>query len=268
MQRHAAGCHLQPHAPQRGVTCGSAQPAAAALHARQQHGSSRHKATSSTHALACRQHAPLASLRRHGRSAVALRAASKQQPSAAAAAAAAAAVDLDALGLEVPDIDAADIASYQQELGAEFDVGCVCARVRAGVCVAWWCVATLAHTAHRTPNMAAAALRRTRHHPPLPRPAHTPPAPQAAGVALTFHNTPKVLDALAQGVALADRSHWGRLRVAGRDRLELLHGQSTAAFKDGALAPGQGADTVCVCVCGWGWGWVWLCVRGGQVRGG
>jgi hypothetical protein len=29
---------------------------------------------------------------------------------------------LSALGIEVPDIDAADIASYQQELGAEFDV--------------------------------------------------------------------------------------------------------------------------------------------------
>jgi hypothetical protein len=30
--------------------------------------------------------------------------------------------DLSALGLEVPDIDASDIATYQQELGAEFDV--------------------------------------------------------------------------------------------------------------------------------------------------
>lgn len=31
-------------------------------------------------------------------------------------------VDLDALGLAVPAIDAADIPSYQAELGAEFDV--------------------------------------------------------------------------------------------------------------------------------------------------
>lgn len=31
-------------------------------------------------------------------------------------------IDLSALGLEVPDIDAADIATYQEELGAEFNV--------------------------------------------------------------------------------------------------------------------------------------------------
>jgi hypothetical protein len=31
-------------------------------------------------------------------------------------------IDLSALGLEVPDIDASDIATYQQELGAEFNV--------------------------------------------------------------------------------------------------------------------------------------------------
>lgn len=31
-------------------------------------------------------------------------------------------VDLSALGIDIPEIDAADIASYQEELGAEFDV--------------------------------------------------------------------------------------------------------------------------------------------------
>lgn len=31
-------------------------------------------------------------------------------------------VDLSALGIDMPEIDAADIASYQEELGAEFDV--------------------------------------------------------------------------------------------------------------------------------------------------
>lgn len=31
-------------------------------------------------------------------------------------------IDLAALGLEIPDIDASDIQTYQQELGAEFDV--------------------------------------------------------------------------------------------------------------------------------------------------
>lgn len=70
-------------------------------------------------------------------------------------------------------------------------------------------------------------------------------------MAVTFNNTPAVLDALQQGVALVDRSHWGRLRVAGGDRLALLHNQSTAAFS--ALAPGQGCDTVRACAC-------WCCL--------
>jgi hypothetical protein len=33
---------------------------------------------------------------------------------------------LSALGIEIPDIDAADITTYQQELGAEFDVSKLC----------------------------------------------------------------------------------------------------------------------------------------------
>jgi folate-binding Fe-S cluster repair protein YgfZ len=70
-------------------------------------------------------------------------------------------------------------------------------------------------------------------------------------VALSFNNTPRVLEALATGVALVDRSHWGRLRVAGGDRLELLHNQSTAAFRE--LQPGQGCDTVGVVACLVGW---------------
>lgn len=59
---------------------------------------------------------------------------------------------------------------------------------------------------------------------------------------MTFRNTERVIEALSHGVALVDRSHWGRLRVAGGDRLALLHNQSTADFK--ALKPGQGCDTV------------------------
>lgn len=47
---------------------------------------------------------------------------SRQQRSLAAAAGAGGGIDLSALGLEIPDIDASDIATYQQELGAEFDV--------------------------------------------------------------------------------------------------------------------------------------------------
>jgi hypothetical protein len=65
---------------------------------------------------------------------------------------------------------------------------------------------------------------------------------QASGVAVTFNNTEKVVEALSHGVALVDRSHWGRLRVAGGDRLSLLHNQSTADFKQ--LTAGQGCDTV------------------------
>lgn len=67
-------------------------------------------------------------------------------------------------------------------------------------------------------------------------------ARQDNGVAQTFANTDKVLEALADGVVVVDRSHWGRLRVAGRDRLDLLHNQSTAAFKE--QKPGGGCDTV------------------------
>jgi hypothetical protein len=69
-------------------------------------------------------------------------------------------------------------------------------------------------------------------------------AVQASGVAVTFNNTDRVLEALSHGVALVDRSHWGRVRVAGGDRLSLLHNQSTADFKQ--LKPGQGCDTVSV----------------------
>ena len=44
------------------------------------------------------------------------------------------------------------------------------------------------------------------------------------------------------GVALADRSHWGRLRLSGRDRLQFLHSQSTQDLA--SLEAGQGAETV------------------------
>ncbi len=47
----------------------------------------------------------------------------------------------------------------------------------------------------------------------------------------------------AAGVVLVDRSHWGRIRVSGADRLKFLHGQSTAEFL--GQQPGQGLDTVC-----------------------
>ena len=41
-----------------------------------------------------------------------------------------------------------------------------------------------------------------------------------------------------------DRSHWGRIQVAGADRLRFLHNQTTNAFQQ--LSPGQGCETVFV----------------------
>lgn len=41
---------------------------------------------------------------------------------------------------------------------------------------------------------------------------------------------------------LVDRSHWGRLRLSGEDRLAFLHGQTTNDIQ--ALKPGTGCDTV------------------------
>ncbi len=54
-------------------------------------------------------------------------------------------------------------------------------------------------------------------------------------------------DALAAargGVALCDRSHWGRISVLGGDHLSFLHNQSTNDIK--ALKPGEGCETVFV----------------------
>jgi glycine cleavage system aminomethyltransferase T len=61
---------------------------------------------------------------------------------------------------------------------------------------------------------------------------------------VSFNNTGKVLEALTDGAALVDRSHWGRLRLTGADRLSFLHNQSTNAFN--GAAPGSGRDTVLV----------------------
>jgi len=47
-----------------------------------------------------------------------------------------------------------------------------------------------------------------------------------------------------EGVAVCDRSFWGRIRVADADRLRFLHNQSTNDFQ--SLKPGQGCDTVMV----------------------
>ncbi|MEB3182545.1 MAG: folate-binding protein [Nostocaceae cyanobacterium] len=57
-------------------------------------------------------------------------------------------------------------------------------------------------------------------------------------------NDATAIQAALQGVAVYDRSHWGRIKVSGDDRLRFLHNQSTNDFQ--SLKPGQGCDTVFV----------------------
>jgi tRNA-modifying protein YgfZ len=64
------------------------------------------------------------------------------------------------------------------------------------------------------------------------------------GVPLSFNNDREALDAIQNGVAICDRSHWGLLKISGDDRLRYLHNQSTNEFEK--LQPGQGCDTVFV----------------------
>lgn len=52
------------------------------------------------------------------------------------------------------------------------------------------------------------------------------------------------IQAAKEGVAVCDRSHWGRIRVSEADRLRFLHNQSTNDFQ--RLKPGEGCDTVMV----------------------
>ncbi|MBF2098089.1 MAG: folate-binding protein YgfZ [Gloeomargaritaceae cyanobacterium C42_A2020_066] len=66
----------------------------------------------------------------------------------------------------------------------------------------------------------------------------------AAGIPLDFGQDAAGRQALETGSALVDRSHWGRLRVTGDDRIRYLHNQSTNDFQ--ALQPGQGCETVMV----------------------
>lgn len=63
-------------------------------------------------------------------------------------------------------------------------------------------------------------------------------------VPMSFGNDAVAVQAARSGVAVCDRSHWGRIQVAGSDRLSFLHNQSTNDFK--RLKPGEGCDTVFV----------------------
>jgi folate-binding protein YgfZ len=63
-------------------------------------------------------------------------------------------------------------------------------------------------------------------------------------VPVTFGNDEAALQAAQSGVAVCDRSHWGRIRVSDDDRLRFLHNQTTNQMQQ--LQPGQGCDTVFV----------------------
>ena len=63
-------------------------------------------------------------------------------------------------------------------------------------------------------------------------------------VPMSYGNDAAAIEAVKSGVALCDRSHWGRLRVSGADRLRFLHNQTTNQIE--LLQPGQGCDTVFV----------------------
>lgn len=55
---------------------------------------------------------------------------------------------------------------------------------------------------------------------------------------------PAAIQAAREGVAICDRSSWGRIQVADEDRIRFLHNQSTNDFQQ--LKPGEGCDTVFV----------------------
>ncbi len=63
-------------------------------------------------------------------------------------------------------------------------------------------------------------------------------------VPLSYGNDVAAYQAAKAGVALCDRSHWGRLRVSDSDRLRFLHNQTTNQIQQ--LQPGQGCETVFV----------------------
>lgn len=63
-------------------------------------------------------------------------------------------------------------------------------------------------------------------------------------IPLSFGVDADAIAAVQDGVALCDRSHWGRIEVSDSDRLRFLHNQSTNDFM--AMQPGQGCETVFV----------------------
>jgi folate-binding protein YgfZ len=68
---------------------------------------------------------------------------------------------------------------------------------------------------------------------------------QVEGQAIaTFGQDEAARQALPLGVAVCDRSHWGRISLTGEDRIRFLHNQTTNNIQ--RLQSGQGCDTVFV----------------------
>ena len=65
-----------------------------------------------------------------------------------------------------------------------------------------------------------------------------------SAIICSFSNDDQALEAVKEGVAMCDRTHWGRLQVSDQDRLAFLHNQSTNNLK--ILKPGEGCETVFV----------------------
>lgn len=65
-----------------------------------------------------------------------------------------------------------------------------------------------------------------------------------ATVPSSYGNDRSALDAIAQGVAICDRSSWGLLQLKGDERSRFLHNQTTNNLS--ALKAGQGCETVFV----------------------
>jgi folate-binding protein YgfZ len=65
-----------------------------------------------------------------------------------------------------------------------------------------------------------------------------------ASVPASFGNELTAIQSARTGVAICDRTHWGRIEISGSDRLNFLHNQSTNDFN--RLKPGEGCDTVFV----------------------
>ena len=64
-----------------------------------------------------------------------------------------------------------------------------------------------------------------------------------AGVS-TRERADAVEEAVSKTTLLADKSHWGVIRVRGEDRLRFLHSQGTNSFE--RANPGEGVSFVCV----------------------